>query len=100
MGWFFGFKLHLLSNHQGQIMALKITGGNGDRAPLGTGSQPCLLQLGNGATLTLSLEAALRHDGGDAEAGFGRDLGGGIALLAHANSRSLGEVGTFRGALD
>ena len=60
-------------------MALKITGGNGDRAPLGTGSQPCPLQPGNGATLTLSLEAALRHDGGDAETGFGLDLGGGIA---------------------
>ena len=30
MGWFFGFKLHLLINHQGQIMALKITGGNTD----------------------------------------------------------------------
>lgn len=43
---------------------------------------------------------ALRHDGGDAETGFGLDLGGGIALLAHANSRSIGEVGTFRGALD
>ena len=35
MGWFFGFKLHLLINHQDQIMALKITGGNiDDRQPL------------------------------------------------------------------
>ena len=25
MGWFFGFKLHLLINHEGQIMAFKIT---------------------------------------------------------------------------
>jgi hypothetical protein len=28
MGWFFGLKLHLVINHQGQIMALKITPGN------------------------------------------------------------------------
>jgi len=25
MGWFFGFKLHLLSNRQGQIMAFRMT---------------------------------------------------------------------------
>jgi hypothetical protein len=30
MGWFFGFKLHFVINHQGQIMALKITPGNTD----------------------------------------------------------------------
>ena len=35
---------------------------------------------GSGATLTPSLELALRHDGGDAETGFGIDLGGGIVL--------------------
>ena len=28
--WFFGFKLHLPMNHQGRIMALKITGGTTD----------------------------------------------------------------------
>jgi hypothetical protein len=28
MGWFFGLKLHFVINHQGQIMALKITPGN------------------------------------------------------------------------
>ena len=28
MGWFFGLKLHLVINHKGQIMALKITPGN------------------------------------------------------------------------
>ena len=32
------------------------------------------------ATLTPSLELGLRHDGGDAETGFGLDLGGGITL--------------------
>ena len=33
-----------------------------------------------GATLTPSLEVGLRHDGGDAETGFGLDLGGGLTL--------------------
>jgi Transposase DDE domain len=28
MGWFFGLKLHLVINHKGQIMALRITPGN------------------------------------------------------------------------
>jgi hypothetical protein len=28
MGWFFGFKLHLVFNHLNQIVALKITAGN------------------------------------------------------------------------
>ena len=32
------------------------------------------------ATLTPSLELGLRHDGGDAETGFGLDLGGGFTL--------------------
>jgi len=30
MGWFFGLKLHLILNHKGQIMAVKITPGNTD----------------------------------------------------------------------
>ena len=35
MGWFFGFKLHAIINHKGEIMAVKITPGNvDDRAPL------------------------------------------------------------------
>lgn len=34
-GWFFGFKLHIVINHKGEIMAVKITPGNtDDRAPL------------------------------------------------------------------
>ena len=37
-------------------------------------------ESGSGATLTPSLEVGLRHDGGDAETGFGMDLGGGIVL--------------------
>lgn len=35
MGWFFGFKLHVVINHKGEIMACKITPGNiDDRAVL------------------------------------------------------------------
>ena len=35
---------------------------------------------GSGAVLMPSLEVGVRHDGGDAETGFGLDLGGGLAL--------------------
>ena len=49
-----------------------------------------------GATLTPSLEIGARHDGGDAETGFGADVGGGIALadpgsglLLRLNARGL-----------
>jgi hypothetical protein len=35
MGWFYGFKLHLIINHQGDILAAKITSGNvDDRVPV------------------------------------------------------------------
>ena len=37
------------------------------------------ISLGDGATLTPSAEIGVRHDGGDAETGFGVDFGGGIA---------------------
>ena len=30
MGWFFGFKLHLIVNHLGDILSVKMTGGNID----------------------------------------------------------------------
>ena len=42
------------------------------------GSRP--IRLGGGATLTPSLEIGVRHDDGDAETGFGLDLGSGLAL--------------------
>ncbi|WP_338149569.1 transposase, partial [Xenorhabdus bovienii] len=33
--WFYGFKLHLIVNHQGEIMAAKLTPGNvDDREPV------------------------------------------------------------------
>ncbi len=35
MGWFFGFKLHLLINERGGLLAVKVTAGNvGDRVPV------------------------------------------------------------------
>ena len=35
MGWFYGFKLHLLINEQGGILSVKITPGNiDDRVPV------------------------------------------------------------------
>ena len=39
------------------------------------------------AMLTLSLELGLRYDGGNAETGFGLDLGGGITLSLPARGR-------------
>ena len=41
------------------------------------GSRP--FNFEDGATLTPSVEIGVRHDGGDAETGFGVDIGGGIA---------------------
>jgi len=35
MGWFFGFKLHIIINHKGEIMAARLTPGNtDDRKPM------------------------------------------------------------------
>ena len=42
------------------------------------GSRP--VALGESTVLTPSLEVGLRHDGGDAETGFGADIGVGLAL--------------------
>ena len=38
--------------------------------------------LGKGATVTPRLALGARHDGGDAEIGFGADIGGGVTLAA------------------
>ncbi len=40
--------------------------------------------LGKGATVTPRLAVGVRHDGGDAETGFGADIGGGVTLAAPA----------------
>ena len=50
-------------------------------------------RVGDGATLTPSVEIGVRHDGGDAETGFGVDIGGG---LAWSDSRR-GITAAFRG---
>ena len=40
MGWFYGFKLHLIVNHQGELLAVHLTAGNvDDRKPLDAMSQ-------------------------------------------------------------
>ena len=56
----------------------------------GTGSMP----LWNGGTLTPTLEAGVRYDGGDAETGAGMEVGGGLAyvggrLSVEINARTL-----------
>ena len=43
------------------------------------GARP--VRLGESAVLTPSLELGVRHDGGDAETGFGVDIGAGLALF-------------------
>ena len=48
--------------------------------PITLGNPDSGAEEGSGAVLTPSLELGLRHDGGDAETGFGLDLGGGIVL--------------------
>ena len=50
------------------------------------GSQ--LLRLGGDAVLTPSLELGVRRDGGDAETGFGADIGAGLALAAPSRGLS------------
>ena len=50
--------------------------------PFALGNPDSGTGAGSGAVLTPSLEMGLRLDGGDAETGFGLDLGGGI-LLSH-----------------
>ena len=39
------------------------------------------MALQNGGSVTPTLEAGMRHDGGDAETGFGVELGGGLAWM-------------------
>ena len=68
-------------------------------------SRPVALGGGDGAVLTPSLEVGVRQDGGDAETGFGFDLGGslvfsdpGLGVEAELRARGLltHEAGGFR----
>lgn len=47
--------------------------------------------LGSGTLLTLSVAAGVRHEGGDAETGFGVDIGGGL-LLADTSAGLRAEI--------
>ena len=51
------------------------------------------LALHGGVLLTPSVEIGLRHDGGDAETGFGVEIGGGLALAAPARGISMSLAG-------
>ena len=53
--------------------------------------------LGEGATVTPRLALGVRHDGGDAETGFGADIGGGVTLVAPAGGLTVSLEG--RGVL-
>ena len=53
--------------------------------------------LGKGATVTPRLALGVRHDGGDAETGFGADIGGGVTLAAPAQGLTISLEG--RGVL-
>ena len=59
------------------------------------GSRP--FPLGDGSVLTPSMEIGLRHDGGDAETGFGAEIGAGIAW--RDSERGLGAELRGRGLL-
>ena len=59
------------------------------------GSWP--LALGDGAVVTPRLALGVRHDGGDAETGFGADFGGGVTLEAPARGLTVSLEG--RGVL-
>ena len=59
--------------------------------PLGDGV------LGKGAAVTPRLTLGVRHDGGDAETGFGADIGGGVTLAAPAQGLTVSLEG--RGVL-
>ena len=49
--------------------------------------------LGGGARLTPSIEVGVRRDGGDAETGFGMDVGGGLSFTHPGIGLSLGLKG-------
>ncbi|MYH59633.1 MAG: autotransporter outer membrane beta-barrel domain-containing protein, partial [Boseongicola sp. SB0675_bin_26] len=54
--------------------------------------------LASGATLSPRIEAGLRHDGGDAETGFGLEAGGGVRFEDAGRGREAGGGGRFEDA--
>ena len=65
MGWFYGFKLHLVVNDQGELLAFHLTPGNvDDRKPLPTLTRPLFGKLfGDRGYLSQPLFAALFQHG-------------------------------------
>lgn len=65
MGWFYGFKLHLLVNDQGELVSFALTPGNtDDRVPLPTLVQRVVGKVfGDKGYLSKKLRDALRTDG-------------------------------------
>jgi len=74
MGWFFGFKLHLIVNHLGEILSVKITEGNvDDRKPV--------------TEMVASLSGKLYGDKGYlSKALAGELLEGGVELITNVRS--------------
>ena len=58
-----------------------VVGNSEAQRPITLGNPDPEAEEGSGAVLTPSLELGLRHDGDDAETGFGLDLGGGIVFF-------------------
>lgn len=65
MGWFYGFKLHIIVNHLGDIVAAKLTPGNiDDSAPVRALSKGLLDKLyGDKGYISQALAADLKEDG-------------------------------------
>ena len=65
MGWFFGFKLHLVSNDRGELLAVRVTPGNvDDREPVPQWSNGCSASsLATKATCSKALREQLRLQG-------------------------------------
>ena len=65
MGWFYGFKLHLVINHTGDLLDVAVTPGNrDDRKPLGTFSERLHGSLyGDRGYISKDIREALREQG-------------------------------------
>jgi hypothetical protein len=65
MGWFYGFKLHLVINHTGDLLDVALTPGNiDDRKPLGTFSERLHGSLyGDRRYISKEIREALREQG-------------------------------------
>ena len=65
MGWFYGFKLHLIVNHTGEIVSVKLTPGNvDDRTPVPELAQGLVDRLyGDKGYISQALSQSLRQSG-------------------------------------